>query len=81
MAPRPIPILAWYQTSTPDTSLDYNSIREIHAFSDTDKTKLNLTNTKFMLFNPNKNWDLIANFTLGNTETSTLEEIKMLVQT
>jgi hypothetical protein len=40
--------------------------------------KLNLTKTKFMLFNPAKNWDFIPNFTLGNTEIETQEEMKML---
>ena len=61
-----------------EKTLVYNKIREIHEYSETNEMKLNLTKTKFMLFNPTKNWDFIPIFTLGNTEIETQEEMKML---
>ena len=40
--------------------------------------EIDLDPNKVYAFNPTKNWDFIPNFTLGNTEIETLEEMKML---
>ena len=40
--------------------------------------KLNLTKTKFMLFNPTMKFDFIPNLTVDNTDIETVDEMKLL---
>ena len=42
------------------------------------RMKLNLKNTKFMLFNPTINYDFVPNLTVEGVDIETLEEMKLL---
>ena len=50
----------------------------IKEYSETNEMKLNLTKTRFMLFNPTKNFDFVPSLTVDNDSIETTDEMKLL---
>ena len=62
----------------PNKSKVYEQIFKIKEYSEANEMKLNLTKTKFMLFNPTVNYDFVPNLTVDNVNLETSEEMKLL---
>ena len=62
----------------PHKSKVYDKLLEIRKYSEENEMKLNLSKTKFMLFNPTKNYDFIPDLTVDNINLESLDEMKLL---
>ena len=62
----------------PKKSKVYDQIWKIKDYSENNEMKLNLTKTKFMLFNPTMKFDFIPSLTVDNTDIETVDEMKLL---
>ena len=62
----------------PEKSKTYEQIQMIKDYSETNEMKLNLSKTKFMLFNPTKNYDFVPDLKIDDVELETLDEMKLL---
>ena len=66
------------QKLTADKSKVYKQLDDIHEYARTNEMKINLSKTKFMLFNPTLNYDFVPQYKTGDNEVETAEEIKLL---
>ena len=62
----------------PHKSKVYDQIFQIKEYSETNGMKLNLSKTKFMLFNPTENYDFVPNLTIDGITLETSDEMKLL---
>ena len=62
----------------PQKSKVYDRLLEIREYSEENQMKLNLSKTKFMLFNPTKNYDFIPDLTVDNINLESVDELKLL---
>ena len=62
----------------PQKSQVYDQVHKIREYSEQNQMKLNLTKTKFMLFNPTINYDFVPDLTVDNINIETLEEMKLI---
>ena len=65
------------QKLEPEKSLVYKEIVNIKNYATVNEMKLNVSKSKFMLFNPTLNFDFIPEFELEGRELETMEEIKL----
>ena len=66
------------QKLDPEKSKVYNLVKEIRNYSIENDMKLNLSKSKFMLFNPTLHFDFVPNLNIDNTDVETLEEMRLL---
>ena len=62
----------------PQKSKVYNKLLEIKEYSEENEMKLNLSKTKFMLFNPTVKYDFIPDLTIDNINLESMDEMKLL---
>ena len=54
----------------------YKQLDNIHEYARKNEMRINLSKTKFMLFNPTVNYDFVPQYRAGDIDVETAEEMK-----